>query len=89
MKNYVCTFRHVYPVCNYRGNFRKNGPINDDDSRQSQKCGVCVDIKGHHLHATGGNPQQSYTTANISDNNYLVMNGFVFKLIVYPYLVIW
>jgi hypothetical protein len=53
------------PVCgpvngyNYRGNFHKNGPINDDDSRHSQNCGVCVDIRGHRLHTTGATPQQS------------------------------
>jgi len=40
------------PVCglangyNYRGNFRRNLPINDDDSRHNRKCGVCVYIKG-------------------------------------------
>ena len=68
----MCVTSHIMcgPVngYNYRGNFRKNGPINDDDSRQSQKCGVCVDIKGHRLHATGGTPnnhrrQQIYQTA--------------------------
>jgi hypothetical protein len=65
---------HCCPVngYNYRGNLRKNGPINDDDSRHSQKCGVCVDIKGHRLHATGATPppQQPQTTANIPDSNY-------------------
>ena len=66
------------PVCgpvngyNYRGNFRKNEPINDDDSRHSQKCGVCVDINEHRLHATGGTPnnhrrKRTYQTATTID----------------------
>jgi hypothetical protein len=49
-----------------------NGPINDDESRHSLKCGVGVDIKGQRLHASGGTPnnharQRTYQTTTTID----------------------
>jgi hypothetical protein len=51
------TLKENKPKYNYRGNFRKKGLINDDDSHHNRKCGVCVYIKGHRLHSTAATPQ--------------------------------